>query len=248
MTINGINGANTQMGQMGMNQAADSYSRNIQNQIANAQKQLQELSSNEEMTLEEKMKKRQEIQQQISDLNMQLRQHQMEQRKEKQQAKSSSMDDMPGGTKAKAGEKGTGLSKAGMTAMLSADTSIKQAKVQGSVAAELEGRANVLKAEVKQDGNTEAKKKEIAELEQKAENATATQMNTLAKANKAVEEAAMAERTENKSSDTKEEKVVQAEGKTEKTDDRSAKGEKAQEGVSDTDVQTAAYPHVDVRL
>ena len=36
-------------------------SRNIQNQIANAQKQLQELSSNEEMTLEEKMKKRQEF-------------------------------------------------------------------------------------------------------------------------------------------------------------------------------------------
>ena len=57
MKINGINGSNTQMGQMGMNQATDSYSRNIQNQIANAQKQLQELSSNEEMTLEEKMKK-----------------------------------------------------------------------------------------------------------------------------------------------------------------------------------------------
>ena len=89
MTINGISGANTQTAQMGMTQAMDPYSRNIQNQIANAQKQLQELSSNEEMTLEEKMKKRQEIQQQISDLNMQLRQHQIEQRRaersEKQQ-------------------------------------------------------------------------------------------------------------------------------------------------------------------
>ncbi len=41
MKINGTNGANTQMGQMGMNQATDSYSRNIQNQIANALKQLQ---------------------------------------------------------------------------------------------------------------------------------------------------------------------------------------------------------------
>ncbi len=131
MKINGINGANTQMGQLGMNQAADSYSRNIQNQIANAQKQLQELSSNKEMTLEEKMKKRQEIQQQISDLNMQLRQHQMEQRKEKQQERASSKDNMPGGTKTKAGEKGAGLSPEGMTAMLSADTSIKQARVQG---------------------------------------------------------------------------------------------------------------------
>ena len=81
------------MGQMGMNQTTDSYSRNIQNQIANAQKQLQELSSNKDMTLEEKMNKRQEIQQQINDLNVQLRQHQMEQRREKQY----SFDDMIGG-------------------------------------------------------------------------------------------------------------------------------------------------------
>ena len=36
MTINGISGANTQTAQMGMNQAMDSYSKNIQNQIANA--------------------------------------------------------------------------------------------------------------------------------------------------------------------------------------------------------------------
>ena len=96
METNSINGINTQMGQMGMNQAADSYSRNIQNQIASAQKQLQELSSNKEMTQEEKMTKRQELQQQISDLNMQLRQYQTEQRREKQQ-KQSSFDDMTGG-------------------------------------------------------------------------------------------------------------------------------------------------------
>ncbi len=254
MTINGINGANAQMGQMGMNPATDSYSRNIRNQIANAQKQLQELSSNDEMTLEEKMKKRQEIQQQISDLNMQLRQHQMEQRRaavsgsEKQQAKSSSMDEMLGGTNTKAGGKSAGLSQADMTAMISAETSMKQAKVQGSVAKEMKGRANVLKAEIKQSGSTEAKEAELADLEQKAVNATASQMNTLAEANKAVEEAAAAERTENKAADTKEEKAVQAEGKTEKTADSDAKGEKAQDGVSDTDVQTGAYTHVDVRL
>lgn len=96
MTISSINGANTQIGQIGMNQATDSYSRNIQTQIADAQKQLQELSSNVDMSLEEKMKKRQEIQQQISDLNMQLRQHQAEQRREKQQ-KQASFDDMIGG-------------------------------------------------------------------------------------------------------------------------------------------------------
>ena len=172
MKINGINGANTQMGQMGMNQVADSYSRNIQNQIANAQKQLQELSSNEEMTLEEKMKKRQEIQQQISDLNMQLRQHQMEQRKEKQQAKGTSVDDMLGGTKGgKSGSKSTGLSQASMTAMISADTSIKQAKVQGSVATSMEGRAGVLESEIKNNHGSDVtkKKEELADVTQKAQ-------------------------------------------------------------------------------
>lgn len=244
MTINGISGVNTQAAQIGMNQSMDSYSKNIQNQIANAQKQLQELSSNEEMTLEEKMKKRQEIQQQISDLNMQLRQHQMEQRKEKQQAKSSSMDEMLGGTSTKGSGKSTGLSQASMTAMISADTSMKQAKVQGSVATEMKGRANVLKAEIKQSGSTEAKEAELADLEQKAVNATASQMNTLVKANKAVEEAAAAEHTEKKASDAKEEKEAQAEGKTEKTADSAAKGEKAQDGISGADVQTGNIENV----
>ena len=260
MKINGINGTNTQMGQMGINQATDSYSRNIQNQIANAQKQLQELSSNEEMTLEEKMKKRQEIQQQISDLNMQLRQHQIEQRKEKQQAKGSSMDDMIGGTgntgSAKAESKNTGLSQASMTAIISADSSMEQVKVQGNVTTKLEGRENVLKAEIKQDGgngrSVEAKKEEIAELEQKAENTTASQMNTLAEANKAMEEAATAERNDNKASDAKEKKADQAENITEKAEESSTDGEKAQpvETVVQevTTAQAATYTHVDVRL
>ena len=67
-----------------MTQGNDSVSKNIQNQIANAQQKLQDLSSNEEMSLEDKMKKRQEIQQEINNLNQQLRQHQIEQRKEQQ--------------------------------------------------------------------------------------------------------------------------------------------------------------------
>ena len=212
MTINGINGANTQMGQMGMNQAADSYSRNIQNQITKAQKQLQELSSNEGMTLEEKMKKRQEIQQQISDLNVQLRQHQMEQRRaamgssEKQQTKNSSMDDMPGGTgsagNTKSGNRNTGLSQASMTAMLSADSSIKQAKVQGSVATKMEGRSGILQSEIKLDqargGDTQKKEEELAETEQKAQAAASSQLSTLADADKKMEEAAQADSRDEK--------------------------------------------------
>ena len=107
------------------------------------------------------MKKRQEIQQEITNLNQQLRQHQIEQRKE-QQSKKSSMDDMVAGTKNTSAKKGTGLSQAGMRAMISAESSMKQAKVQGSMATQMEGRAGVLESEIKQDagkGNTEKKVK-----------------------------------------------------------------------------------------
>lgn len=44
MKINGLNGTNTQVGGMNMMQSNDSVSKNLQSQIANAQKQLQELS------------------------------------------------------------------------------------------------------------------------------------------------------------------------------------------------------------
>ncbi len=201
MKVGCINGASFQ-GAGGGVQAGnislqnDSVSKNIQNQIANAQKQLQEISAGQEMTLEEKMKKRQEIQQEITSLNQQLRQRQIEQRKERQ-SKGSSVDDLLGGKQntGKAGNKGNGLSQASMQAMISADSSMKQAQVQGNVATRMEGRAGVLKAEIKQDAgsNTEAKEVELAEAEQKAMSAAASQMNTLANANQAMEEAAKAD-------------------------------------------------------
>ena len=273
MRINGINGANAQMGQMGINQATDAYSRNIQNQIAEAQKQLQELASDENMSLEEKMKKRQEIQQKISDLNMQLRQHQMEQRRlaqnrsEKQQGKNSSMDDMPGGT-SKAESKGTGLSQASMTAMISADSSIKQAKVQGSMATEMKGRAGVLESEIKLDkarGNdTQAKEEELAEIEQKAQAATTSQLSLLADASRTMTEAAQEDsntkKADNKAADVKgkaakenvsgtgaqEEKVSGAKGVNTQSD-QSVSG-RAQTAKTAATPQHTVYKSVDIRL
>ena len=276
MEINSINGINTQMRQMGINQATDSYSRNIQNQIANAQKQLQELSSNEDMTLEEKMKKRQEIQQQISDLNVQLRQHQMEQRREKQQAKSSPMEDMLGGTgnarSAKAGNKSTGISQASMTALISADSSMKQAKVQGNVTSRFEGRASVLEIEIKLDesravnglsANTEGKKAELAEVEQKVMDVTAAQMETLGEVNKSIEEANKAdEQTDNKDTETTSSKEKDKEkvsgADAQEIDVSGVENEDAQSGVSapeDTSpaeaivtTQPKTYTSVDIRI
>lgn len=152
MTINSINGANTQIGQMGMNQATDSYSRNIQNQIADAQKQLQELSSNKDMTQEEKMTKRQELQQQISDLNVQLRQHQMEQRREKQQ-KQSSFDDMIGGNQ-KTDAADTGV-------IISLSTTKEQIAGMKKVRTDLQGKLRTAQTE-----------EEKADLQEKIDNIT----------------------------------------------------------------------------
>ena len=179
---------------------SDSYTKNIQRQIADAQQKLQDLSSNEELSLEDKMKKRQEIQQEITNLNQQLRQHQMEQRREQQSQKSSSMDDMIAGTKHTSAKKGTGLSQASMQAIISADTSMKQANVQGSVAAGLKGRAEVLESEIRQDagkGNTEKKEQELADIQGKVQSATAQQMSMVARANQEVEEATKVDSAEN---------------------------------------------------
>ena len=270
MKINGINGANTQVGGMNMMQSNDSVSKNIQSQIANAQKQLQELSANKEMSLEEKMKKRQEIQQQIADLNNQLRQHQIEQRKE-QQAKKSSMNDMLGGSKQaapKAGNHGTGLSQASMKAMISADSAMAQAKVQGSVATKMEGRAGVLEAEIKLDqargGDVEKKKEELAEVQQKAVQAESAQMNTLADANKELEAAAkadqQAEKTDDKDKKTdkkdavsneKEDTAVAETEETKTADVGVATKTVNADVVGNTEVsvpETVTYTHVDIRL
>lgn len=272
MTINGINGANTQMGQMGMNQTTDSYSRNIQNQIATAQKQMQDLSSNNDLTLEEKMKKKQEIQQEISNLNQQLRQHQIEQRKE-QQSKGLSMDDMLGGNQSaeniKSGSKGIGLSQASMQAMISADSSMKQAQVQSSVATNMEGKADVLKSEIQMDKsrglNTEKQEAELAEIEQKATDATASQINMLASANQAMRETAKAEQdskadksdTKTDSKADKSDKDEQEIGRvSENTADSTRDGATIQtpeilittEDTAGAVAQTNTYARVDIRL
>ncbi len=249
MKINGLNGANTQSGGVNLMQSKDSVSKNIQNQIANAQKQLQELSSNKEMSMEEKMKKRQEIQQQIADLNNQLRQHQIEQRKENQ-AKKTSMDDMLGGgqkTAPKAGKQNSGLSKASMKAMISADSAMAQAKIQGSVAGQMEGKAGVLESEIKLDsargGDVEKKKEELAEVQQKAVAAESAQMNTLSEANKELEAAAKA--------DQQTEKAEEKDAVSSKKEDEAMTGEDETVTVEanvETNAETEIHTHVDVRL
>lgn len=252
MNVNGINGNGTgvQAFQMKMNQGTDAVSKNIQNQIANAQKQMQELGENKEMSLEEKMKKRQEIQQQISDLQNQLRQHQIEQRKENQQKSGSSMDDMLGGNRQAANAKkgGTGMSSASMQAIISADSSMHQVKDQGAVKSEMEGKAGVLESEIKLDeargGDTTKKREELAEVEAKAQDITASQMEILSETEKDLKEAAEADREAEKKVDKKDK--TEDKDKTDKSDQKL--GEVSVDETKDIDntVEPVNYEPVDV--
>ncbi len=274
MTIGGITNASSgvQRG-AGLNPQADSVSRSLQNQIAQAQKELRELSSNDSMTAEEKMKRKQEIQQEIANLNQQLRQHQMEQKREQQSARKAAEEGTKNGAGAKPGDakpgkakpagKAEGLSQAGMQSMLSADASVKQARVQGRTVTGMEGRAGVLKAEIRQDagGNTQAKEAELAETEQKALKAETAQMNTLARANremKKVSETEQGSRAEEggKEAGSKGNKVKTETGSRLDPTDRAGIAEGPGQGTEENDdrddVQEAlkkyAYVPIDIRL
>lgn len=83
------NGNTMQTARQPVNTEMDSVSKDIQSKITNAKKQQQDLSSNREMTAEEKENQRQKIQQEISDLKRELRQYQAEQKKKQQEAQKA---------------------------------------------------------------------------------------------------------------------------------------------------------------
>lgn len=241
MNINGISGNTAGAPQAGAGKAADAQSRAIQKQIEDARKRLQEVAAGKDLSAEEKMKKRQEIQKEISDLNVQLRQHQAEVRKQEQEEKRASSEAARAKQKT-AGEE-SGFSTAGMQAVLSADASMKQAEVQEGTAKKMEGRANVLKAEIKQDGGGEAKEAELAEVRQKAETAEASGMSTLKEANRRVKGASEAPQDNRvKGTDTK------TETEEEKTEEEKAE-QTDKDGVgADDKTQKEPGMYVDVRL
>ena len=100
------------------------------------------------------------------------------------------MDDMLGGNRQAQRQAGgsKGMSNAGMKALISADTSMDQVKIQGAAKGQAEGKAGVLKAEIKLDsgrgGDTRKKEEELAKTEEKVNEITQSQMNALSDINK----------------------------------------------------------------
>lgn len=208
MKIGGVSEQSSQIGQAGMSQMTDAVSKNLQTQIMNAQRQLKDLSSNEELSSEEKMEKRKEIQQQLADLNSQLRKHQIEMRQEKQQSKESQSKEVFGEKKEASKQdetKAIGMSDKSMKAMISADTAVSFAKSQGSLKTALEGRVDVLEVEIAQDasrgGATESKEEELEDLEKRLSNVTGSQVENLSLASDEIQTAMQEELEEKKGSE-----------------------------------------------
>lgn len=182
-----------------MNQTAvDSETKSYQNQIASAQSQLQKLSSDNNISQEEKAEKRKEIQKQIMELNNMLREHKMEMRREKQQKaaeaskerqKQEEQQQQQGNVvdvKEDLEPQPERMSSGHMKAIVSADASLERARVQDSVASGLERKISVLEGEIRQSAETggyvEGKKKEIESLENKVVKISGSKMGTLGSA------------------------------------------------------------------
>ena len=258
MNINGIGGAGMQPNNAGMgaNGQMDPVSKDLQKQIEKLKNDLKEISANQEMPTDAKMKKRQEIQKQISELEVQLRQHQIETKREERQKKKdeSSFDDLMG-TKSQ-GKQGNGqnvgMSTGSMEAMISAGQSVKQANVGGSIAKKMEGRANVVEVEMQLDGgrggssNVDLKEAELAKAREAAEKATSSQMQSLAEASETLQSAAKDEKADGEKTDDK-----KADGTAENEEKENASSVATDEESSETSeaMETGfAYHPVDVRL
>lgn len=169
--------------------AADNGSKTIQNQIANKQQHLNRLSSNSELSAEEKAKERQEIQKQIAELNRKLRLMRMEQKEEAEKAqkeqekklvlneemqasavqKEQNKEDAPKKQEEKA--EPVELPGSNIQKILSADALLQKNRVQNNVITKKESTENILEAEIKMNeiyGNENtAKKEELSALRNK---------------------------------------------------------------------------------
>ena len=133
-----------------------------------------------------------------------------------------------------------GISQGKMSAMISADSAMKQAQVQGSVATQINGKAGVLESEIAMDkgrgSSTEKKEQELADLQGKAQQAAQAQMSSLADAKESISKAGESDNETDRSAD----------GKKTEHDSEKVKEDGTQDS-SEPDSQNI-YKKIDIRL
>lgn len=172
----------------------DSETKSIQNEITNQSQRLNRLSSDSEMSAEEKAKKRQEIQKEIAELNRKLRMLRMKQKEddkkaqEEQEAKTSVIKEQIAETSKeetenKSSENGlkdsekedaleqlkkTSIPPQNIKKLLEAGTLLQKERIQQSVSHKETSAENILEAEIKSDKlygtDTSAKEEKLASM------------------------------------------------------------------------------------
>lgn len=164
MNIAGIKSSQPTAQKVPTQQAEDPAIKSLQAQIGELQKQLQQLSkdsSGDEQALAEKRK---EIQQQIADLNTQIRQRQVEIRRERQQPK----EPQPKAETEKQPKSQGGFSLAGAGNLIAASNTLQQSEAVHGMMVKSQGRANILEAEIATDkargADTKYKEAELSKV------------------------------------------------------------------------------------
>lgn len=165
MQITGVQSSNNYQKPIKNNQE-DSVIKNAQKQIEALRKELQTLSENEDMEPKIKAEKKQELQKQINELNTQIRQREIELRKEKQTANQPSETNPQQRKNEESG--GAGFTKSVTGGLISVSNALKGAKDLNGLNKRLKGRAGELNAEIKADlargADTLAKEKELEKV------------------------------------------------------------------------------------
>ena len=161
------------------------------------------------------------------------------------------MDDMLGGNRQapKQAKGSKGMSNASMKAILSADSSMDQVKIQGAAKGQAEGKAGVLKAEIKLDsgrgGDTKKKEEELAKTEEKVNEISQSQMNALSDINKKLDEAAKADKETEKTEEKEKAKKKEAE-KIKSSDGNEYDKAETDNIVKENDIVPVNYTPIDV--
>jgi len=161
---------------------AEKERESLKNQIAGKEQRLNRLSSDSQMTAEEKAKERQEVQKQIQELNRKLRLLQMEKEEEAREAAKEKAQQLQAKesdkTEVKESEEKRidGVEKENpqlenIQKVLVSDSAIQQSRIQESVTGRQDAKIRVLETEIKLDKlygtDTSAKQEKLSELSRK---------------------------------------------------------------------------------
>lgn len=163
----------------------DTETKDIMNQITSKQQNLNRLSSDSEMSAQEKAKERQEIQKQIAELNRKLRMLRMEKKEEtkkseKEQEQKTILEENKEEVSKKEAEKNSfdeeiekqqvqgNVSPQNIRNLLEASAAVQKERIQQNVEQEEKAVQNILEAEIKMDElygtDTSAKKEKLYSL------------------------------------------------------------------------------------